>query len=106
MGKHYGTPGKFANRALFAFLNAGIILSMSTLQAMEASSLAHGIILGLVVGKPLGIGFTMSIFVATLIFEGATELLTEAKASIMLATSIAGLAGISLLLVLNKRSLS
>jgi len=124
---------------LFAFLNAGIILSVSTLQAMETSSLAHGIILGLVVGKPLGIvfmtwlnlklgwgtlpenvtmwhllavgmlagiGFTMSIFVATLSFEGATELLTEAKASIMLATSIAGLTGISLLLVLNKRSLS
>jgi NhaA family Na+:H+ antiporter len=53
-----------------------------------------------------GIGFTMSIFVATLGFEGATELLTEAKASIILATSIAGLAGISLLLVLNKRGLS
>lgn len=124
---------------LFAFLNAGIVLSLSTLQAMETSSLAHGIILGLVVGKPLGIvfmtwlnlklgwgslpdnvtmwhllavgmlagiGFTMSIFVATLSFEGAAELLTEAKASIMLASSIAGLAGISLLLVLSKRGLS
>ena len=49
----------------------------------------------------------MPVFVATLSFEGAAELLTEVKASIMLASSIAGLAGDgSLLLVLNKRGLS
>lgn len=52
-------------------------------------------------------GFTIPVFVATLSFEGVAELLTEVKASIMLASSIAGLAGDgSLLLVLNKRGLS
>jgi NhaA family Na+:H+ antiporter len=120
---------------LFAFLNAGIVLSMSTFQAMQTSAMAQGIIFGLVVGKPMGIvlmawlnlkmgwgklpdgvtlwhllgvgmlagiGFTMSIFVAALSFEGAPQLLNEAKAGIMLATSIAALAGVSLLLVLSK----
>ncbi|MEZ5537840.1 MAG: Na+/H+ antiporter NhaA [Thiolinea sp.] len=120
---------------LFAFLNAGIVLSAATFQAMQTSALAQGVILGLVVGKPLGIvllawlnlklgwgqlppgvtlwhllgvgmlagiGFTMSIFVAALSFDGSVQLLTEAKASIMLATTIAALAGTSLLLVLDK----
>jgi NhaA family Na+:H+ antiporter len=45
------------------------------------------------IGILAGIGFTMPVFVATLSFEGAAELLTEVKASIMLASSIAGLAG-------------
>ena len=40
-----------------------------------------------------GIGFTMSIFVTGLAFEGAELLIAQAKTSILVASLIAGLAG-------------
>ncbi|WP_299588994.1 Na+/H+ antiporter NhaA [uncultured Microbulbifer sp.] len=40
-----------------------------------------------------GIGFTMSIFIAELAFSGQDELLIQAKAGILLASVIAGIAG-------------
>lgn len=112
---------------LFAFLNAGVVLSMETASGMLDSPMAWGIVAGLLAGKPAGIllmswlatrlgwgslpsgvtlmhlaglgllagmGFTMSIFVAGLSFGGQAELLTQAKASIMLATTLAGVLGI------------
>ena len=111
----------------FAFLNAGIALSADTFLLIPASSISLGIILGLTIGKPLGIvtmawialrmgwgrlprhvdlsqlvgaglmagmGFTMSIFIAALSFSGDLAALEQAKASIMLATLLAGAVGL------------
>lgn len=64
----------------------------------EEVELTH--LLGL--GLWAGMGFTMSIFIATLSFRNLPELLTEAKASIMLATA-AGLMGILWLWFLSHR---
>jgi NhaA family Na+:H+ antiporter len=44
-----------------------------------------------------GIGFTMSIFVSDLAFEGQEELITQAKAGILLASILAGTIGYTLL---------
>ena len=66
------------------------------------SSQTSGVILLLA-----GMGFTMSIFIAILSFDNQPELLTEAKASIILATATAGLMGfvwLWFLSYLNKSS--
>ena len=109
---------------LFALANAGVRLEGDVL-AMATHPVSLGIILGLVVGKPLGItlfawaavrarwaarphvvgwkaihgvswlggiGFTMSLFIATLAFEGTT-LLPIAKLGILVASLVAGLVG-------------
>ena len=44
-----------------------------------------------------GIGFTMSIFVAGLAFEGHTDLLSEAKAGILLGSLVSAVVGSGLL---------
>ena len=108
---------------LFALANAGVVLDSSSFSL--ASNLSLGVILGLVVGKPIGIslfawtavkagiaaqgtgvrlihllaagclggiGFTMSIFIATLAFEN-DQMLSAAKASILLASLLAGALG-------------
>jgi NhaA family Na+:H+ antiporter len=109
---------------LFALANAGVVLSADSLEAAVSGTVAWGIVLGLVVGKPLGIlaasalalrlrvgvlpgevrlrhlsgvsliagiGFTVSLFVADLSFEG--ELLGEAKVAILAGSMLAALAG-------------
>ena len=111
---------------VFALANAGVALGGGGLVTDGA---ALGIVLGLVLGKPLGvfglawlavrvgwankpagvtwqhlfgvslltgIGFTMSIFIATLAFDGAA-LLDSAKLGILLASLVAGTAGYVLL---------
>jgi NhaA family Na+:H+ antiporter len=40
---------------LFALANAGVVLDRGTLDAASTSSISGGIVLGLVLGKPLGI---------------------------------------------------
>lgn len=110
---------------LFALANAGVSLSSVTLDSASIPLLA-GVILGLTIGKPLGItlgifvlvqlgaaklprgvtwrgifvvglvggiGFTMSLFIAELAFEGAT--LDAAKFAILIGSALAALAGIS-----------
>ncbi len=105
---------------LFAFSNAGVGLSGST-----GGSVARAVILGLVIGKPLGItlaavaavrlrlaslpdgvswtalhgcawlggiGFTMSLFIATLAF-GGTNLLDAAKVGILGGSILSGTVG-------------
>ena len=105
---------------LFAFSNAGVGLSGSS-----AGRVTLAVVLGLVVGKPLGItaaalgavrlriaalpegvswtalhgcawlggiGFTMSLFIATLAFEGTT-LLDSAKVGILGGSILAGIVG-------------
>lgn len=111
---------------LFAFFNTGIILTGGGSSATSPASL--GVILGLVVGKPLGIclscwlavrfgfatlsnevtwpqmlgagclagiGFTMSIFIATSAFEG--ELLNSVKLSVLIASVVAAVLGSAIL---------
>ena len=121
---------------IFAFLNAGILISMESLNAIFSTSISWGIIAGLVLGKPLGIvlmtwialklkwgklpdnvnllhivgvgllagmGFTMSIFIGSLSFVTQPELLHQAKMSIMLATTLAGVFGFLWLWFLSRK---
>ncbi|WP_020528673.1 Na+/H+ antiporter NhaA [Flexithrix dorotheae] len=117
---------------LFAFFNTGILLSGSEISFSDPGNL--GILLGLVVGKPLGIvgacwiaaktkiaqlsqeinwiqligasalagvGFTMSIVVAASAFSG--DSLTSAKISILVASTISALIGLSVLRFMNQK---
>jgi Na+:H+ antiporter, NhaA family len=110
---------------LFALSNAGVTFSSGAWQDLATSRVAWGILVGLVIGKPLGIlafakvavkagiarlpedvswkqltavgilagiGFTVSIFISSLAFDDPT-LLTEAKASVLGASVLAGVAG-------------
>lgn len=110
----------FVVMPLFAFSNAGVSLTGSS-----GGSVTLAVILGLVIGKPLGItaaalaavrlrlaslpdgvtwmalhgcawlggiGFTMSLFIATLAFDGTT-LLDSAKVGILSASILAGVIG-------------
>jgi NhaA family Na+:H+ antiporter len=109
---------------LFALANAGVVLTSDAVDGALSSAVAWGVVLGLVVGKPLGIlaasalavrlriatlpeglavrhlagvaaiagiGFTVSLFVAELSFEGT--LLAQAKLAILAASVTAGLVG-------------
>jgi NhaA family Na+:H+ antiporter len=48
----------FAVVPVFAFANSGIPVSATTIEAALSSSIAWGILVGLVIGKPVGIFFT------------------------------------------------
>lgn len=111
---------------LFAFFNTGIVLSGGAFSPTAPVSL--GVILGLVVGKPVGItfacwlavrfgwaslspdvrwsqligagclagvGFTMSIFIATSAFEG--DVLNSVKLSVLIASIASAAIGIAIL---------
>jgi NhaA family Na+:H+ antiporter len=110
---------------LFALSNAGVTFTAGALHGLLSSRVAWGVLVGLVVGKPLGIfsfcrlsvklgiarlpagvtwlqmgavgvlagiGFTVSIFISSLAFADATQLL-ESKAAVLAASVIAGMAG-------------
>ncbi len=119
---------QFAIMPVFAFANAGVAFSLSSLTG-SAATIPLGVIVGLVVGKPIGIlaaswlavrtgiaelpagvnwrhmtgvgflagvGFTMSLFIASLGFD-TSELLDAAKTGILMASVIAGTIGYLLL---------
>ncbi len=119
---------QFVIMPVFALANAGVALSLTSLSG-ETSRVVLGIIVGLVVGKPLGIllaswlavrsgiaslppgvswthmagvgvlagiGFTMSLFIASLGFD-EPELLEAAKLGILGASLLAGTVGFLLL---------
>ncbi len=110
---------------LFALANAGVTFSGGAWREILTSRIAWGILLGLVVGKPLGIigfarlavrsrlaqvpngvtwrqlsavgilagiGFTVSIFISSLAFDDAAQLL-EAKTAVLAASLLAGVLG-------------
>jgi NhaA family Na+:H+ antiporter len=114
---------------IFAFANAGVVLSSSSLRGAATSPITLGIVLGLVVGKIVGIvaaswatvrsglgrmpeganwahvvgtaavagiGFTVSLFITELAFDGA-GVLADAKVGILAASIIAGASGFVIL---------
>jgi NhaA family Na+:H+ antiporter len=118
---------------LFALANAGVAISGGALSDAFSSSVTQGIVLGLVVGKFVGIstftwlakrtgiavlpkganwggvlavaaiggiGFTVSLFVASLAFTG--DVLDEAKIGILAGSLVAAVGGTLLLLRLPK----
>lgn len=120
---------------LFALANAGVALSWDGLLGMLNHSVTWGIVLGLVLGKALGIvglsllgirlrwatmpadmtmpqlwglaclggiGFTMSLFIASLAFRG--EALETAKVAIFVSSLLSGLLGYSLLRQFLKKA--
>jgi NhaA family Na+:H+ antiporter len=109
---------------VFALANAGVVIDRASVEAAFSGAVAWGVVLGLLVGKPVGImtgaaiavrlkvgalpegvllrhlagisliagiGFTVSLFVADLAFEGA--LLGEAKVAILTASVLAAVGG-------------
>ncbi len=113
---------------VFAFANAGVVISADSLGG-ESLPVLVGIILGLTLGKPIGIfglswlavrvgiaelprgvtwrhmlstgvlagiGFTMSLFIASLAFSDPMHLAT-AKLAILIASALAGSVGLLLL---------
>jgi NhaA family Na+:H+ antiporter len=113
---------------VFALANAGV--DVRGLADAVANPAAHGVFLGLVVGKPAGvllaawfahrvlrcplpahttwrhlhgaawlagIGFTMSLFLASLAFPGETAVFEAAKLAVLAASVIAGVVGFLLL---------
>jgi NhaA family Na+:H+ antiporter len=114
---------------LFALANAGVSFSGGAWKDLLTSHIAWGVVIGLVVGKPLGIigfakaavrmglaqipngvswkqlnavgllagiGFTVSIFISSLAFDDAIQLM-EAKAAVLGASVIAGVLGYMIL---------
>jgi NhaA family Na+:H+ antiporter len=121
---------------LFALANAGVDIGGDARSGAIDSPVTHGVVLGLVVGKFVGIagfawiaqrvrvavmppgvgwsellavssiggiGFTVSLFVASLAFEGA--LLDQAKIGILAGSLVAALLGSVLLLRLPLRGI-
>lgn len=119
-------PVAFAILPIFALANTAIVIGVDwATQLTSVNSI--GIMVGLVLGKPLGItlfcllavtlrichlpselqwrhligasmlggiGFTMSIFITNLAFDGQPELVNASKMAILLASFCAGLAGL------------
>ena len=118
---------------VFALANAGV--ELGAIGKVFTEPVGLGIILGLVLGKPIGIyatsflavrlgiaklpedtswpmvlglgavagiGFTVSIFIAGLSFPGADLLTEEAKIAILLASLIAAVVGVALLLAATR----
>lgn len=119
----------FAIMPLFALVNAGVALEPSTLTSPLAIAIAAGLLVGKTLGVSVaawiavrsgaarlpsgvtwpvviaggllsGIGFTMSLFIASLGLEG--EMLASAKGGILLGSLVAGVGGYVLLRRLLK----
>src|SRR5699024_9468962 len=127
-------PVGFIIMPIFAFCNTNIHIEAEMIEGLF-TPLDFGIVIGLLIGKPIGIsllsyiglktelcsmpdnaswkqvigvgmlvgiGFTMSIFIAVLSFSGNELLLPEAKLSILIASLLSGILGSILLTTLDK----
>jgi NhaA family Na+:H+ antiporter len=114
---------------LFGLANAGLRFSELSLRSMASDPVVQGIVLALLVGKPVGvvgatwlgtrarliglpaqltwklmwgagalcgIGFTMSLFIASLAFPAGSRL-AEARAAVFVASAVSALIGVALL---------
>ena len=115
---------------VFALATAGVPLDGGVLREAVGSTIALGITLGLVVGKPVGIvlaafltvrlglgrlpdgtgwrmltglGFTVSLFIAGLSFPGEELLTSEAKIGILVGSLLSAGVGVTLLLLTTRR---
>jgi NhaA family Na+:H+ antiporter len=128
----------FAVIPLFALANAGIVLDTGALHAPGGARILAGVVLGLVVGKLVGvsgaawlavrlgvgtlpadvgwgemvavaavagIGFTVSLFVAGLAFDGP-EAQAAATLGVLVASVLASALGVTLLLAASRRRAS
>jgi Na+:H+ antiporter, NhaA family len=128
-------PVNFIIMPLFAIANTNIGIQPGMFKELSGN-LGAGILIGLVIGKPVGItlmswilvklklselprhagwghivglgllggiGFTMSIFIAILSFDGS-ELHTASKFAILISSLIAGISGFVVLSLVNKRN--
>ncbi|MCS6904171.1 MAG: Na+/H+ antiporter NhaA [Bacteroidia bacterium] len=119
---------------IFAFANSGLVINTETLTQL-GNPVSLGIILGLLVGKPLGIisfsyamqflglgkiskdihfqqflgmgflcgiGFTVAIFVSELAYKTSPEYIDNAKAAILLGSTLATLVGIIIFRITPK----
>jgi len=119
---------------IFALANAGVVLTGGAIGDAAESRIALGVLLGLVVGKPVGItlfawiavrmrlaalpadvswaqlaasgvvagiGFTVSLFIAELAFDGPA-LVDEAKIGILFASAVMGAAGFLALFIISR----
>jgi NhaA family Na+:H+ antiporter len=86
--------GKGIGISLFAWL--GLKMGLVRLP----SSVCFSQIVG--VGFLAGVGFTMSLFISVLAFEGQAELIEQAKLGILLGSLIAGMLGVLILLFSSK----
>ncbi|MFT4655175.1 MAG: NhaA family Na+:H+ antiporter, partial [Patiriisocius sp.] len=86
--------GKGIGISLFAWL--GLKMGLVRLP----SSVCFSQIVG--VGFLAGVGFTMSLFISVLAFEGQAELIEQAKLGILLGSLIAGILGVLILLFSSK----
>jgi NhaA family Na+:H+ antiporter len=87
--------GKGIGISLFAWL--GLKMGLVRLP----SSVCFSQIVG--VGFLAGVGFTMSLFISVLAFEGQAELIEQAKLGILLGSLIAGILGVLILLFSSKK---
>ena len=55
------------------------------------------------VGFLAGVGFTMSLFISALAFEGQAELVEQAKLGILIGSLTAGIVGTAFLLLASKK---
>ncbi|MGK0306445.1 MAG: NhaA family Na+:H+ antiporter [Gammaproteobacteria bacterium] len=86
--------GKGIGISLFAWL--GLKMGLVRLP----SSVCFSQIVG--VGFLAGVGFTMSLFISVLAFEGQAELIEQAKLGILLGSLIASILGVFILLFSSK----
>lgn len=119
---------------LFALANAGFALSPGRMANALGSTVTWGIVIGLVLGKLVGIsgatwlavkfrlgrlpeemvwrhvlgagavagiGFTVSLFITALAFDG-TQLIDEAKTGVLVASLVAGLVGVGVLAATHR----
>jgi NhaA family Na+:H+ antiporter len=113
--RHAGARSSYVVLPLFALANAGVVLSADVLRGHEPLMLA--IIVGLVIGKPLGmlsasalavrlgvagagalagIGFTMSLFIAGQAFPAPSDF-AAAKIAVFAASIVASIIGVAVL---------
>ncbi|HEY0906453.1 MAG TPA: Na+/H+ antiporter NhaA [Methylophilus sp.] len=121
---HY--PVAFGILPLFAFANTGVRIDTGSLLTVLGHANSLGIMLGLLIGKPVGItlavwlairlrwchlpahtrwlpvigtgllggiGFTMSIFITNLAFDGLPEAINVSKMAILTGSLLSGIAG-------------
>jgi NhaA family Na+:H+ antiporter len=86
--------GKGIGISLFAWL--GLKMGLVRLPPSVCFSQIVG------VGFLAGVGFTMSLFISVLAFEGQAELIEQAKLGILLGSLIAGMLGVLILLFSSK----